>query len=160
MQNNEKIACVKTSAPFKLADLIVYAVIGVLILSLFLGFVILPSFAKVEGVNVYLDGNKILTCSFNGQVTASNGFTNFEHQLENEKLTVKIFTNEQDTQFNVLVVDIKNKSAKVTESTCSTNKDCVHCPPIVNGSGAIICAPHKLKIVPDGSGVKPPETHA
>ena len=70
--------------------------------------------------------------------------------------TLTIYTSNDKTGFNVIFINTKESSVKIIESTCSVSKDCVYSPAISN-SGAIYCAPHGIKIIPNGtSGNIPP----
>lgn len=140
-------------------DIFIYVFLLILIISLFLFFVILPDTKKAEGFAVYYDGEKVFALSYSApeDYSITEGFENyFEVSLSENRITFRFPPDK--SEYNIITFDSEKKSVKVTESNCSVSPDCVYSPEIRNG-GAIICAPHRLKIAPlQDDGYYPPVT--
>lgn len=152
----EKFRELKDSKPFEIGDILVYSALFILLLILFVFFVIAPSTAKTDGFNIFIDGNKVAVYRYGeGLSVVDNSYQSlviYDHQNK----TITIYIDDNKTEYNVITVNVQNKTAKVTDANCSTSKDCVHTPALGN---AIVCAPHKLKITPLGDdGFSPPVT--
>lgn len=155
MKNTNKL---KTLKIFERNDIFIYAVLLAAIVLLFVFTVILPQKKQAEGFSVYCDGNLAFTLDYsapeNYKITV--GYESaFSVSLTED--TVTYYFSADKTQYNVISFDSEKKTAKVTKSTCSVSPDCVYSPEIGSG-GAIICAPHKLKITPIRGGFEPPVT--
>ncbi len=140
---------IKQSKPFMKVDIIIYFLSLVLVVMLFLIFVIFPQKTTATGFSVSLDGNHLLT--YNSITKTYDLDDKFSHLVEviedDNKVNFKIYSSDEKTGFNLLVIDKISHTAYITESNCSNRKDCVHTSPIKD-SGVIVCAPHKLKISP------------
>lgn len=156
MKNREMIKRDKICA-FRIADVLVYSAVALLVFLLFLCFVILPNESSYDGFKITLNGEEIFLLKykdgsykqrdFDGEIDIS--------ESENEELTITVFCDAEKTEYNVLLVSLKDKTVKVTESNCSIKKDCVHSPS-VNGTNTVIaCMPHGLKIVALGGDYIP-----
>ena len=84
---------------------------------------------------------------FNGEIIVESNSNGVE---------ITIFFDSDHLEYNILSVDYKDNSVKMKDSTCSHKKDCIYSPAIKD-SGAIICAPHGIKVVCI-NGVVPPIT--
>ncbi len=140
----KKIQQVKKDRGFKIADLIVYGAILLLVAATFLAVFIPRDNSPLAGVRACV-GSKVLFeydfekgeySSFSADVTVSGG----------EVLSVRI---EVNGGYNVLEINKSKRTAKIVEADCR-GKDCVHTPAISDNSGIIYCSPHGLKIVPFG----------
>lgn len=142
---------ISISSVFLKSDLIVYTLLLVVLVCLFLFFVIIPQSASQKGFNVTLKGKSIVTVEFSSSTPKiSDDAIDFvtTENYENGFL-ITVYFNEEKTDFNKIYIDLSEKSADVIESTCSVSKDCVYSPKI-KINGAIVCAPHSLKISPIG----------
>ena len=109
--------------------------------------VIFPKTKTASGFKVTVNGNEVFTYY--------NGINKYEiSQLEDYVISVDnsdgnylLTVSSNDGHYNKILFDKSNNSAKVVESNCSLSKDCTFSPAITD-NGAIICAPHALKIVP------------
>lgn len=137
---------------FRLRDIVVYLSIAIVIAILFVVFVILPKKQEPQGFAVYVDGEKILECYYDSEkiipYSSEKAFAKI-----NEDNTIYIYFGTDEKQYNLISYDKTNKNVKVKDANCSNKKDCVKEVAISN-SGAIYCAPHKLKITPIGSSEK------
>lgn len=135
-------------------DAAVYAILLSAIFCLFLFFVILPQKNDAQGFCVYENETLILTCRY-GQSPV------IEKEAQNRVLVdgndIYVYFNEEKTDYNRITAT--NGEVKITESTCSSTRDCVYEPAIKN-SGAIYCVPHKLKITPLNEERREPQTGA
>ncbi len=143
----------KKPKTFLKGDLFVYPVLLVLVIILFFAFAFPKDQNSFEGFKCEVDGQVVFTYLFNSN----------DVDIENSKkelvslqkfdfgylITVK--SNLGEERYNVIKIDSENKTACVFESTCSNSKDCTHIPAI-ESSGAVYCAPHKLKLSPLGNG--------
>lgn len=141
----------KTLPPFAKGDVIVYILIATLIASL---FVFCATFfrPKNEGVEIYANGEKVFSCRFD-----DDDFTVYESERfpvittrRGDVLLLTVYADSSKTSHNDVEINFKEKTAKVVDADCSPSKDCVRTPEIRNGKGAIICVPHKIKVLPTG----------
>lgn len=149
---------VKNGKPFAAFDLLVYALVVLICAGLFLGFVIMSKHDSGNGFTVYYKDEKIFSfyyddlkydlAEFDGSIKVENT------DPENRLFTITVFTGGEEN-YNVLSVSAKDKTVKVAEANCSYRKDCVHTPEIKDGTGAIYCLPHGLKILPLKNGYVP-----
>lgn len=139
---------IKNSKPFVIKDVLLYTLILVFTATLFL----IPLLSKNNrnGFIVNYEGKEIFRYYYSEKeysVTPFNG--RIEITEEEFFSTVKICFGDSDTEYNILLIDNENNSVVMKDSTCSKTKDCTYSPK-VSDNGAIICAPHKLKITPVG----------
>ena len=153
---DEKFKELKESKTFEIGDILVYSALFILLLVLFVFFVITPSAKTPDGFNIFLDGKKIAVYRYDDGLNIINDDYLNLISYNRDKKSITVYVDDAKTEYNVITVDITNKTAKVTDANCSQSKDCVHTPPL---GSAIVCAPHKLKITPIGaSGFTPPVT--
>ncbi len=157
-ENINRIDKISTSKLFYKRDLIAYFLVALVITALIVVFVVTPLTKPTTGFCVKKDGQTLLYFVEN-KVTVQSGY---ESLIDIEELDgsiiVTVYTNQTKADYNVLLFDLANKTAKVTQSTCSLSKDCCYSPAIIN-NGIIYCAPHGLSIEPIGQGgFTPPVT--
>ncbi len=142
---------------FGLWDIIVYSVLITVIVLLFIFFVIIPTSKGAQGFKIVVDGTEIARYDYSlNRISVTDGYENLIDVNGNE---ITVYTDEDKIHYNVIDVNSKTKSAKISAANCSTSKDCVYTPAISGEKGAIVCAPHKLKIVPlSQTGLVPPQT--
>ena len=140
---------IKESKPFHFGDLFVYILSAIFLFILFAVFVIFPPTTQSDGIKITKDGKEVFTYYFSSHdYQIVNEFSDLIVVNESDEgLYVKIFFDDLKRSFNVVYIDFSSSTARVTESNCSSSKDCVHSSP-VKDSGVIVCAPHKLKIAP------------
>ena len=145
MKENGKLNEVKRAAWFKGWDLLVYAVLLVFLLALFLAFVILPERHPLTGIEILLMNERVFTCDFQ-----EGTYETFGKSVQVEEagglLTVTVTTEEG---YNVVVINMQERTADMTDADCSWSRDCVHMAPISDTvSAQIACIPHGLVVIP------------
>ena len=152
----------KNSKPFHVLDISIYLVIALVVFVLFLGFVIIPhsnSNAQSKGFTVELDGKTIITYYYGtDSFDINNDFIPLITKSKTENgFELTIYTSTNKDGFNLLTINEKQKTVKMTDSDCRS-KQCTYLHEIGN-NGIIFCAPRSLKISPiGGSGFMPPVT--
>lgn len=143
---------------FKPIDILIYALLIIGVFSLFLFFVILPTSSSNNGFTVTINGKTIFNYHYGSHTIDLVETSMTDNVIYNKQDSViTVYVDDDKQSFNVIKIDEANKTAKVIEANCSHSKDCVYTPSIKNGS-AIVCAPHKLKIVSLGERVNTPPT--
>lgn len=160
IDNHNKTCLEKISSSklFYTRDLFAYAFVALFVAFLIIVFVVLPSNKQANGFCVKKDGQVVFYFT-NNTVKIQNDYDDLIETVGIQNgVEVTIYTDSNKTNFNVILFDLSNKTAKVTKSTCSHSKDCCYSPAISN-SGIIYCAPHGLSIEPIASGgFTPPVT--
>ena len=140
-----KLNEVKRAAWFKGWDLLVYAVLLVLLAALFFAFVILPERGALTGIEILLMNERVFTCDFQEGTYETFG-ESVQVQEAGSLLTVTVTTEEG---YNVVVINMQERTADMTDADCSWSRDCVHMAPISDTMSAqIACIPHGLVVVP------------
>lgn len=144
---------IKTSKPFKPWDLLLYCLILLLVFALFFAFVIFPadSASDSTGFKIILNDKEVFVFDYTaGTFSVEPEFSDViaVEIISDGVYSVKIYSDKSTGAFNTVLADTTARTVSVSESNCSESKECVHTPSIVNSRGVIICAPHKLKIVP------------
>ena len=137
-----------TKHPFKKADLLVYSIVALFICGLFLVFFLLPK-EQAKGFCVSVDDKTAFTYLYSdNSYEVGQGFSD-RITVENNAgdVTVTVFIDESKTEYNVIYFNKTKRTVKVIDSNCSIRKDCVYSQEI-SDSGAIICVPHKLRVLP------------
>lgn len=148
MKNNV-YSKIKNGKAFSYADLIIYAAVFVVLAALFIAIIIIPSNTVSAGFVVSVNDKDAFIYEYQ---SGKYEIKDFDGKIEiggidtQNTFTFTVFTGEDG--YNVLEVSPKDKTVKVVESNCSSKKDCVYTPPLKNGSGAIFCMPHGVKILP------------
>ena len=130
-------------------DLIIYVSIFLVVVLLLVVFVFSPQAPQLKQINIYYENALVYTYSFDtneGTIQAAG----FEEKIEIlkciDKTLIKIST---PHGFNTIVIE-KDK-AYVQEADCG-GKDCISAfTEITAGNQAIVCSPHKLKILGVGA---------
>lgn len=140
-----KLNEVKRAAWFKGWDLLVYAVLLVLLAALFFAFVILPERHPLTGIEILLKNERVFSCDFEEGTYETFG-ESVQVQEAGSLLTVTVTTEEG---YNVVVINMQERTADMTDADCSWSRDCVHMAPISDTMSAqIACIPHGLVVVP------------
>ncbi len=130
---------------FEKNDLFLYVFLLVLVVGIFLAVLLSPKQSSF-GFNVSVDGKTAVTVKYvDNSVKVNEEFISLV-EIDQASLRITIYFGEDKTHFNVIEYSTKEKWVKVSESNCSTSKECVNSPAITSSFGAIVCAPHKLKI--------------
>ena len=149
----------KNLKPFEIFDILIYGITAILVAVLFLFFVVLPKNGHIDGFKITLHGQELLRYeTATDKFTVLNQVDGYTVDISKSENCQIITITDTDGGYNKILLDTENKSAKVIESNCSSSKDCVYSPAITK-SGAIVCAPHGLKITPiSSSGFTEPIT--
>lgn len=145
----KKIEQVKTGKWFKIWDLIVYGLLIGTIVALILIFALAGKGKVLDGITVSYKGEQVFTYSFTEGTYEIAKAENLEVDKDVDDELILTFYTDGKAGYNRIVIDKKNKRVKVTESDCSTHKDCVHTPALSGTrSVPILCTPHALAIAP------------
>lgn len=144
----KKVREVKGGKWFRPLDVVVYAAVIVVALSLILAFALNVDETALGGFYLSYKGEKIFECDFeDDKYTIYNEERVEVTDYDNEALTLRFTT--EDGEYNDIKADKAAKTVKVTASDCSTHKDCVYTEALkYNGSTPIVCTPHSLVISP------------
>lgn len=146
---------IKQSSLFLRGDLWIYFFVLIIVIGLLFAPLLSNDTANFSGFLVRVNNQDAITFS-NGELTVLKEFVPLTETTEQEDgVSVKLYTHDKKG-YNVIFFNTKNKTVKITESTCSASKDCVHFPAIKD-KGTIYCAPHQVKItLIKGDGFTPP----
>lgn len=126
-------------------DVFVYLCLAIIIITLFsLLFIFRED--DSQGFKVTINETTVLTHSYGKDFKVESGFEDvieITKSNDGENFTIK-FNFEHG--FNTLIVNELEKTVKMQDSDCPS-KNCTYMPEI-SSSGAIYCAPRKLKISP------------
>ncbi len=145
----KKVSQVKVDKGFKIWDLIIYGAVLVLVAALFIAVFTTRDTSPLSGVRVSVrdgvlaDYKTVFEYNFNDAPTF-DGET-VEVQDKDGVLTVTVHTHGDG--INVVVIDKKARTAKVTEANCRSRR-CVQTAAIKDNSSDIHCATHGLKVEP------------
>jgi len=138
----KKVTQVKADKGFKIWDLVVYGAVLIIIAAIFLAVFLTKDESPLKGVRIYVQDTAVFEYDFQ-----SGEYKNAESvAVEKEENGLKI-TVSAGGGYNVVFIDLKEKSVKVTEADCG-KRDCVYTAAITDNGGMIYCSPHKLRILP------------
>ncbi len=141
--NNPPSADIKTRKIFVKRDVLVYALLAILIASLFVFLVIFQN-KNTLGFKAEIDGKLVVSHAYGQGFNVDKEFKdNVIIEKDGNNYTVKILT---DNGCNTLYVNEEENNVKMQDSDCPS-QNCVHMHAISN-AGAIYCAPRALKITP------------
>lgn len=144
----KKIEQIKEGKWFRVWDIIVYAVILVTVTALILAFTLGRDKSSLQGFYISYGGERVLTYEFGAKSPEVLKEDNIEVTERDGGFTVR-FVTDDGKGYNVIDVDTGKLTVSITESNCSTHKDCVYTPALkYNSSAPIICTPHALSIGP------------
>lgn len=143
----KKIEQVKNSKWFSIWDLVAFGVILITAVALILAFTLGRDRSQLSGFSVSYRGETVFTYEFGGEKRIlKDGY--IEVKEGDGGFTVK-FTTEDKKGYNTIWVNTKDKTVDVTDSNCSTRKDCVYTAKLKNNSSPpIICTVHGLTVSP------------
>lgn len=139
----KKIDEVKNSKWFSIWDLIAFGVIIVTAVALILAFTLGRDKSALSGFSVKYRGETIYEYDFDsGKVLKIN-----EEYIKADGGALRF--DDGNGGFNLIYVDTAARTVDVTDSNCSSHKDCVHTAKMTNNSSMpIICTVHDLVIEP------------
>lgn len=133
---------------FKIGDIIIYALILIVVITLLCVF-LLPNVQKpLDKVDIYYGNTLIYVYDYaQGQGKTVKGYENYINaQQKEEKTLVRIKTQDGEN-----LVEIGKDYAKMAESDCSHFADCVkNFRPVREGGDIIVCLPNKIRIIGEG----------
>ncbi len=143
----KKIEQVKNSKWFSIWDLLAFGVIIVTAVALILSFTIGKDRSALGGFSVSYRGEHVLVYDF-GDGKAAKVNDRYIKITDGDGGFTARFTTE-DGGYNVIYVDTAARTVDVTDSNCSSHKDCVHTAKLTNNSSPpIICTVHGLTVAP------------
>lgn len=144
----KKIEQVRGSKLFKIWDILVYALLIAVAVSLIIAFTVTRDDTPLGGVIITYKGQDVFTCNFDDDSYNILAAANVDLLKEGEdKLVLRVHGD--DDGYNVVEINFAERSARVTDANCSTHRDCVYSRPLTtNGSVPIMCTPHGLVVRP------------
>ena len=134
-------------------DILIYTLSLLTIASLFIAFIITPKSSSSDGFRVFVGDKQAFTFKYSDKsFTITDGYDIIVTN-DGELYTVTVKT---ERGFNQITADTVKKTVKVTDADCSIGKDCVHTVALSGNTGAIICVPHDLRVLPLKGGFTPP----
>lgn len=139
----KKIDEIKNSKWFSIWDLVAFGVIIIIAVVLILSFTIGRDKSALGGFSVSYRGESIYEYDFDsGKVLKIN-----EKYIKVDGDRLRF--DDGNGGYNIIYVDTASKTVDVTDSNCSSHKDCVHTVKLTNNSSApIICTVHGLTVSP------------
>ena len=146
VQNKPKRKNLKKQKYFCKADLVLYALVGVVVVSLFLSFVVFRPTQDLKFVNVYHQNNLVYQYDVSqgvGKIVDESFAQYVTVEKQGEKILVSI-----NFEGHKNVIEIEKNSAKMAQANCSNTKECVNSfSPVTNGNQTIVCDVAHVKIV-------------
>jgi hypothetical protein len=152
----KKVEQVKKDKGFRLADLLVYGVILLVIAALFLGVSFLRS-NPINGVQVLYHSEVVFEYYFGGDAPTYNQAHIGNVEETSQKITFT-FYGQSENDYNLITIDKTNLCAYVTEANCNrfySGRECLHMDKVSTSSSIILCTPHAMQIVPISSEQSP-----
>lgn len=139
----KKIDEIKNSKWFSIWDLVAFGVIIIIAVVLILSFTIGRDKSALGGFSVSYRGESIYEYDFDsGKILKIN-----EKYIKVDGDRLRF--DDGNGGYNIIYVDTAAKTVDVTDSNCSSHKDCVHTAKLTNNSSApIICTVHGLTVSP------------
>ena len=149
MNKVDKIDNIKNIKPFRLADVIVYIVLAVLIVALLLAFCLPRQDSGLRGVEVTLKGEVVAEYYFEDDSLITSSAV--DSRIEGDKYYLTVHT-DQPNGYNLVVIDLTERKAWVQEADCSSSAECTQMKAITKAGDSIICVPHALVVQGVGDG--------
>lgn len=139
----KKIDEIKNSKWFSIWDLVAFGVIIIIAVVLILSFTIGRDESALGGFSVSYRGESIYEYDFDsGKMLKIN---EKYIKIDGDRLRF----DDGNGGYNIIYVNTAAKTVDVTDSNCSSHKDCVHTAKLTNNSSApIICTVHGLTVSP------------
>lgn len=139
----KKIDEIKNSKWFSIWDLVAFGVIIIIAVVLILSFTIGRDKSALGGFSVSYRGESIYEYDFDSDKILK---INEKYiKIDGDRLRF----DDGNGGYNIIYVNTAAKTVDVTDSNCSSHKDCVHTAKLTNNSSApIICTVHGLTVSP------------
>ncbi len=145
----ERLGEVKARKPFSPWDLILYVPLAALTVLLFVWFA-LPPRGKIEGIELCYREEVVYRYSFAEGGKAATGWEEkISLKEEGDYAVITLYLGNDGREFNQITVDLKGRTAKMTDSDCdgfAWRRECVASGEISTGKGIIVCMPHRLQV--------------
>lgn len=148
-----KFEKIKSQKPFSKKDFFVFAILFVVIITLFISLIFLSKKSPTKGFRVLINNDQVLEFDFKTSTAKVNDAYKHKVLIDYESNKIIVYIDDSKTEFNEIQFDTKKNTVKISDSTCSLSKDCVFMPKISDDKGVIYCAPHALKILPLGDNL-------
>ena len=148
MSKTDKIDKIKNIKPFRLADVIVYIVLAVLIVALLLAFCLPRQDSSLRGVEVTVKGEIVAEYYFEDDSLITSSAV--DSRIEGDKYYLTVHT--EPNGYNLVVIDLVERKAWVQEADCSSSAECTQMKTITKAGDSIICVPHALVVQGVGDG--------
>lgn len=135
----------KSGKTFALWDIPVYCILTAMIVALF--FFCLRGNGAAQGYRIVVGEETAVTYTFGAGAIVDEAWrerVEIEQSEDAALVTVKV-----GDGFNTVKIDLIKRTAVMWKSDCSRTKDCMLTGGI-GDRGVIVCAPHRLKVVPIG----------
>ncbi|MDD7351440.1 MAG: NusG domain II-containing protein [Clostridia bacterium] len=149
MSKTDKIDKINNIKPFRLADVIVYIVLAVLIVALLLAFCLPRQDSSLRGVEVTVNGEIVAEYYFEDDSLVTAAVV--DSRREGDKYYLTVHT-DQPNGYNLVVIDVTEHKAWVQEADCSSSAECTQMKAITKAGDSIICIPHALVVQGVGDG--------
>lgn len=125
---------------FRFADIFVYLLVLIFLISSFVFVYGCKNEQPVDGFIVERNGRQVLVYTYGVGANVNRGYE-VNATVNGNKITIEF-----DGHYNVLTINEEEKSVAVTDANCSTH-DCVTAGKMTD-KGVIVCLPHGIKILP------------
>ena len=149
MSKTDKLDKINNIKPFRLADVIVYIVLAVLIVALLLAFCLPRQDSSLRGVEVTVNGEIVAEYYFEDDSLVTVAVV--DSRIEGDKYYLTVHT-DQPNGYNLVVIDLTERKAWVQEADCSSSAECTQMKTITKAGDSIICVPHALVVQGVGDG--------
>ena len=138
---------IKKRGYFGWGDLIVYGSVGILIAALFFIAFFCIRTSPAEGIAVERNGVVVYTYTFDKGGSIAEEFKDLiEERTDENAVQITVYTDQSKTQYNVILIDLDRRSARITDANCSFHKDCTTMKSVSADGGVIVCILHKIKV--------------
>ena len=145
----DRIEQEKSNKFFMKWDILIYSILALLIVGLFLGVFLTRDKNEITGFTITYDNAQVLKYDFdNDSLTYAPEYIAVE-KVSNTEYKFTFSLNEDKSDYNVIIVNLSNRTIECEDADCSLSKDCTHMK-ISKMGDTIICVPHKLMITPIG----------
>jgi len=151
--SQKKIEQVLNDKGFRPLDILIYALLAVLIGSLFFALFYQRDSERLEGFQVLSRSEQIFTYRF-----ATDEYQIFRQDeieiLQNDEKELIVMIHIESGGLNELTVEKQSRFVRMSDADCSHRKDCVHMRPLNNQNRTpVTCVPHSLTILPLGGQI-------
>lgn len=146
--SQKKIGEVKRDKWFRIWDLVIYGVIVLIIVALFLAVTFTRDKKPADGIKISYMGSEVFTYDYAQNEYKITSPKNITVEEDGKDRLILVFSTDDKSGYNKIEINKSGRSVRVTDSNCSSHKDCVYTPAIKDNSSAISCPPHNLIIQP------------